>query len=350
MLAKSDTSQEIDDSVQLGSSSEFDGLDAAKCPLPAKPPVAPSTVSPVVPVVSVVSQPDPAIKPKFKSVKHQLTRGMSAPTIRSLNPPAGLLVSIRKPAPLVVLEAAKEDIIQKVRSIVSDPKKHKELLKVLDQFELDDGNANSRIARERKIMSNPLDLEYSSSRRLPLIKQNDDDSSIVVPVLYKSHKHPLTTRKSTSNILSGLSSPQSTSPHSSPTLSPAPSPRDRGTPTPTSLDASDLRRDARPSANRRRSDQSISSPSNHTPRLGKNRQSLSPSFESVAEQISFQPIPVPIGVGLSGIDLFDSTGTYVTLKDVHSQIKAQPADINELSGYGNDPRTIDKIMDRCPQL
>ncbi|KYQ91327.1 hypothetical protein DLAC_08273 [Tieghemostelium lacteum] len=54
-------------------------------------------------------------------------------------------------------------------------------------------------------------------------------------------------------------------------------------------------------------------------------------------------------VGLSGIDLFDNQGRYIRLKDTKSQIKAQPSDINDLSNYTNDPRTVDKIMDDNPR-
>ena len=47
-------------------------------------------------------------------------------------------------------------------------------------------------------------------------------------------------------------------------------------------------------------------------------------------------------VGLAGIELFDDNGT--TIKIPKEQIKADPADINTLPGYGKDPRTIDKLI------
>ena len=49
-------------------------------------------------------------------------------------------------------------------------------------------------------------------------------------------------------------------------------------------------------------------------------------------------------VGLSGLELYDSTGEAIKLKS-SNQIKANPADINVLPEYGQDPRTIDKLMD-----
>jgi len=50
-------------------------------------------------------------------------------------------------------------------------------------------------------------------------------------------------------------------------------------------------------------------------------------------------------VGLNGIELFDSKGNPIIIKDIKSQVKADPADINILPGYGQDPRTIDKLFD-----
>lgn len=48
-------------------------------------------------------------------------------------------------------------------------------------------------------------------------------------------------------------------------------------------------------------------------------------------------------VGLAGIELFDDNGA--PIKIPKEQIKADPADINTLPGYGKDPRTIDKLID-----
>jgi len=46
-------------------------------------------------------------------------------------------------------------------------------------------------------------------------------------------------------------------------------------------------------------------------------------------------------LGLTGIEVFDNLGKPVNI----SQITAFPPDINVLSEYGNDPRTIDKLVD-----
>lgn len=48
-------------------------------------------------------------------------------------------------------------------------------------------------------------------------------------------------------------------------------------------------------------------------------------------------------VGLAGLELFDDNGTHIKIPK--EQIKADPADINTLPGYGKDPRTIDKLID-----
>eukprot|EP00698_Gefionella_okellyi_P024601 TRINITY_DN8737_c0_g1_i1.p1 TRINITY_DN8737_c0_g1~~TRINITY_DN8737_c0_g1_i1.p1 ORF type:complete len:1278 (+),score=327.47 TRINITY_DN8737_c0_g1_i1:97-3930(+) len=50
-------------------------------------------------------------------------------------------------------------------------------------------------------------------------------------------------------------------------------------------------------------------------------------------------------VGLAGIEMFDARGRLITLSDVKAQVRADPADINILPGYGNDPRTVDKLFD-----
>lgn len=48
-------------------------------------------------------------------------------------------------------------------------------------------------------------------------------------------------------------------------------------------------------------------------------------------------------IGLAGIELFNDKGIPITLQSF--QIKANPPDINILPGYGQDPRTIDKLLD-----
>eukprot|EP00743_Colponemidia_sp_Colp-15_P010352 GILK01011394.1.p1 GENE.GILK01011394.1~~GILK01011394.1.p1 ORF type:complete len:1186 (-),score=244.93 GILK01011394.1:158-3268(-) len=50
-------------------------------------------------------------------------------------------------------------------------------------------------------------------------------------------------------------------------------------------------------------------------------------------------------VGLSGIDFFDMYGNPITIQNVSQQVTANPSDINMLEGYGNDPRTVDKLFD-----
>eukprot|EP00741_Cyanophora_paradoxa_P012206 tig00020603_g11793.t1 len=53
----------------------------------------------------------------------------------------------------------------------------------------------------------------------------------------------------------------------------------------------------------------------------------------------------PHYVGLTGIELFDERGKPIRLADVRRQVRADPADINVLPGYGDDPRTVDKLFD-----
>lgn len=48
-------------------------------------------------------------------------------------------------------------------------------------------------------------------------------------------------------------------------------------------------------------------------------------------------------VGLTGIEVFDNEGKQVDLSS--SKITAFPPDINILEGYGDDPRTVDKLVD-----
>ena len=50
-------------------------------------------------------------------------------------------------------------------------------------------------------------------------------------------------------------------------------------------------------------------------------------------------------LGLMGIEIFDKAGHLVTLSNVEQQIWANPPDINILPEYGNDPRTIDNLLD-----
>jgi hypothetical protein len=54
----------------------------------------------------------------------------------------------------------------------------------------------------------------------------------------------------------------------------------------------------------------------------------------------------PHYMGLNGIEIFDKRGELVKLNDVKKQVRANPADINILPEYHNDPRTIDKLFDR----
>ena len=53
----------------------------------------------------------------------------------------------------------------------------------------------------------------------------------------------------------------------------------------------------------------------------------------------------PHYVGLMGLEVFDGNGHLVQLSNVEEQLSANPPDINMLPEYGNDPRTIDKLMD-----
>jgi hypothetical protein len=50
-------------------------------------------------------------------------------------------------------------------------------------------------------------------------------------------------------------------------------------------------------------------------------------------------------VGLSGLELFDSAGKLLSVQSLEKQIRADPPDLNVLSGYGSDPRTVDKLLD-----
>mmetsp|Transcript_5578 Transcript_5578/g.8503 ORF Transcript_5578/g.8503 Transcript_5578/m.8503 type:complete len:1138 (+) Transcript_5578:100-3513(+) len=53
----------------------------------------------------------------------------------------------------------------------------------------------------------------------------------------------------------------------------------------------------------------------------------------------------PHYVGLMGIDIFDSSGHLVVPGNMETQVWACPADINVLPEYGNDPRTVDNVLD-----
>lgn len=47
---------------------------------------------------------------------------------------------------------------------------------------------------------------------------------------------------------------------------------------------------------------------------------------------------------MTGIEVFDGNGRPVKI-DGNNDIQASPSDINLLTGYGNDPRTVDKLVD-----
>ena len=51
----------------------------------------------------------------------------------------------------------------------------------------------------------------------------------------------------------------------------------------------------------------------------------------------------PHYIGLNGVEVFDSMGWSVSIQG--SNVSAYPPDINILEGYGNDPRTADKLVD-----
>lgn len=51
-------------------------------------------------------------------------------------------------------------------------------------------------------------------------------------------------------------------------------------------------------------------------------------------------------VGLAGIEIFDGHGLPIILKDAKRQVSADPASINVLPEYNNDPRTADKLFDQ----
>ena len=50
-------------------------------------------------------------------------------------------------------------------------------------------------------------------------------------------------------------------------------------------------------------------------------------------------------VGLSGIEIWDSTGQPIAIKQPAQQVSANPSDVNILPGYNQDPRTVDKLVD-----
>ena len=43
-------------------------------------------------------------------------------------------------------------------------------------------------------------------------------------------------------------------------------------------------------------------------------------------------------MGLAGVELFDAEGEPVCFPDPREQLRAEPASVNVLPGYGNDPR------------
>lgn len=53
----------------------------------------------------------------------------------------------------------------------------------------------------------------------------------------------------------------------------------------------------------------------------------------------------PHYLGLTGIEIFDQTGHPVKINNPDQQIWADPADINVLPEYQNDPRTVDNLLD-----
>ncbi|KAJ1449975.1 hypothetical protein M885DRAFT_469901 [Pelagophyceae sp. CCMP2097] len=53
----------------------------------------------------------------------------------------------------------------------------------------------------------------------------------------------------------------------------------------------------------------------------------------------------PYYVGLMGLEVFDAAGHLVTVANVDAQLWADPPDINILKGGGDDPRTVDKLVD-----
>jgi protein JBTS26 len=53
----------------------------------------------------------------------------------------------------------------------------------------------------------------------------------------------------------------------------------------------------------------------------------------------------PHYLGLMGIEIFDKSGHLVHLSNPSEQIWANPADINVLPEYENDPRTVDNLLD-----
>lgn len=48
-------------------------------------------------------------------------------------------------------------------------------------------------------------------------------------------------------------------------------------------------------------------------------------------------------VGLTGIEIFDIEGNQIKIDE--NKVSACPPDVNILSGYGSDPRTVDKLID-----
>ena len=53
----------------------------------------------------------------------------------------------------------------------------------------------------------------------------------------------------------------------------------------------------------------------------------------------------PHYVGLSAVELYDMQGELIALADVKAQVRAEPADVNVLPGYGSDPRVVANLFD-----
>ena len=53
----------------------------------------------------------------------------------------------------------------------------------------------------------------------------------------------------------------------------------------------------------------------------------------------------PHYVGLMGLEVYDGSGHVVELTSPDKQLWADPADVNVLDGYGNDPRTVHNLVD-----
>lgn len=80
---------------------------------------------------------------------------------------------------------------------------------------------------------------------------------------------------------------------------------------------------------------------------------LNPKIFSIPKNPKGQKIKIDIRntwgdihyVGLSGIELFDSNGNFIEIKNPKKQVRADPPDINCLPQYHNDPRVITNLFD-----